>query len=238
MYGFAVARWGPTPVQEALAMSDRVLEAVADAPVTRRRAGYQVAALLAMDGDIDGARAAIGPGTEEGLAHTFWAFCAVTIEDVAGSDLRAAEAGLVGADAARARGDVGYSSTLYGLAGAILADLGDSRAAQVTATARDSTPAGDAVSHGLWRLAAALLAASDGDASEARRLVEESIEWMDRSDQINEQADVRRRAAHAMARIGDGAAATRLLDEALERYRAKGNRPMILRCEQELAARG
>jgi hypothetical protein len=239
MYSWAVARWGPTTVQDGLALSARVHAALADAPATRSRAEKQLAALLAMDGDVTAARAAMGaaPGLDEGLTYTFWAFCGVTVEDIAGDDRRAAEIATAGGDVARAHGDVGFSSTLYGLAAVILADLGDGAAADLTATARDSSPVGDTVSQSLWRVAAALLTARDGDADRTRQLVEEAVEWMDRSDQINEQADVRRRAANAMLRIGDDAAARRLLEEALDRYRAKGNKPMVLRCEQELVAR-
>jgi tetratricopeptide (TPR) repeat protein len=241
MYGLGVARWGPAPVEEGLVLCERVITELRDAPVTRGRAMLDQDVLQAMNGAIDGALPALTqpPPKDDLISYTFWGFCASNIAELAGDDREAARIAISAADVSASSGDVAFSSTLNAYGAFLLAGLGDvSRGRELMAIARDTSPAGDAASHAFWRLAGAIVAAADGDADEARRMAAEAIEWIDGTDQINEQADVRLRVAPALRSIGDVEHARALLAEALELYGRKGNRPMTARAEQQLSEFG
>lgn len=235
------ARWGTTPIPEALALADELVDSARDAPATRAMALMQKSALLAMNGDFDAAFDLLGPSPpeEHSVLSRFYGFCALSVYEAAGDLIAAAERGMVAAELAAAQGSVAHSSTLDGWAASLLGDAGEiERARETMRRARDQTPRDDAASQSNWRVAASQVAAADGDRDAARRHIDGAIAWMDRTDQLNDRARVRRLAARVLQRLGDTARARQLLTEAHEMFEAKGNKSMTRRCAEELATLG
>jgi hypothetical protein len=198
----------------------------------------QKAALLAMNGDVEAGVALLGdPPPEDDLRlFRFYGFCALGVYELAGDPVKGGEIGLAAAATGAADGEVAHTSTLYGWSASLLGDAGETeRARRAMVAGRDTSPRDDPASQSVWRIAAAQVAAADGDDDAARRHLEEAVEWFDRTDQLNERALVRRLAARVLLRLGETARARELLLAARDMFDAKGNIPMTQRCVEELA---
>lgn len=239
-YREAGAMWGPTPVREALAICTGVLRDPA-APSTRVVAAKLVRApLLAYDGQLDAAREVV-VSVEPALAEidtflvTVAAFYLSRFHRACGN-LEAASSSLAaGAAAAAGIDSLSYASTLLGDQALILLELGRAEdALPILERAESITSAFDALSLACCRGARAILAARAGRLDEAADLAGEALRYADSTDQVVEQANLRRQLTVVARARGDLAAERELLTSARERYVAKGVRPYLAATDEQL----
>ena len=88
--------------------------------------------------------------------------------------------------------------------------------------ARDAAPADLAPQFG-WRMVRAAVLARRGEGGEAVRLTSDALRLVERTDWLNDRADVLAGHANALAAIGDERASRKALDEAIALYQRKGN---------------
>ncbi len=134
-------------------------------------------------------------------------------------------------------GDLVHASTMLGWKAALLLEQGDNddEARQVMEEAVAVTSPYDSMSVGLVETCQAVLAARGGDYAEAATRASKALRAIDASDQVCQQADIRRWLSEVPRRRGDVAEQRRLLVEARDRYRAKGHLPLLEATEQLLS---
>jgi tetratricopeptide (TPR) repeat protein len=223
LYFFAVAAAvGPTPVADGLARSEELL---AGAPGPHATASIEtgLAALRAMAGDLDEARATIRTARatmhELGLAlHADAAsFVETQVERHAG-DLEAAERVLREADASLAAlGDVAYRSQGVAVLAGVLADLGrldEALAAAEQASRMDVVP----MARAYWRAGRSRALARLGAQDEAAALAREAAVLLADTDALHVRAEL----LESLAEVVGGAEGDEALAEALDLYEQKG----------------
>jgi tetratricopeptide (TPR) repeat protein len=127
-------------------------------------------------------------------------------------------------------GERGWLSTMAGLwADSLYAldRLDDARAA--ARLSRDATTRDDYNAQALWRCAEAMLLAREGSFDEAEALAREAIEFIDRSDELNNSAHVVLGLVEVYRLAGRTDEAIRVLDDAIGRFERKGNAVMTER---------
>ncbi len=220
----AAARWGPTPVADALVRAQELLPRLEHSPVNRTGVIRQMVPLLAMNGDPDQASHLLGDPPQDATERGTWAFAAIGLHQSVGDIQAAARAAGIGAEAAFGVGALAHASTLFGWQACLLAEAGqDAEALAVAQRAEATSPVDDAMSQCYWRAARAIALAREGRYDEADRLAGEGLAWVDGTDQLNEQADIRRWVALAHDAMSRPEDANRLRAEAVERYDRKGN---------------
>jgi tetratricopeptide (TPR) repeat protein len=106
---------------------------------------------------------------------------------------------------------------------------------------RETSTSDDYDAQAMWRCAEAKLLAQRGRFDEAERLAREAIATIDRIDELNNQAQVRLGLVEVLRLAGRPAEAHDVLEEALARYKQKGNEVMAARARtlrDELSAAG
>jgi tetratricopeptide (TPR) repeat protein len=236
----ASAIWGPVPVREALELCR---SAPPDPSATLARvtsAQFVLVALLAYDGEIEAARelaararAAIPSPESYGVVTA--AFFESRLQRAAGDRDDAIANLAAGAAVCVALDSLSFASTLLAEQATVLLELGRFDEARAALNQAESfTSPFDAISQSVSRGCRAVLAAHEGRFDEAVRFAEEALQYVDGTDQVVEQGNVRRQLATAARARGDLATERNLLIEARDRYAAKGVRPYLAATEDQL----
>jgi class 3 adenylate cyclase/tetratricopeptide (TPR) repeat protein len=220
-WGGAV-RYGPTPVDEALAFFRSVGEETSLLLLCRGE-------VRALGGDLEGGRADVRAGVaiaeERGLqvqrgsvmlgagSIALWA-----------REFTAAERSLrAGWDLLGGLGERGFRSTVGALLAQALVGLGrNDEAERVALEAMAMTEADDFVSQAVGRAARARVMARRGEFEQAIALAREARATMEPSDYLDHHGDVTAQLAEVLALAGRPDEARAVLAEALELYRRKG----------------
>jgi tetratricopeptide (TPR) repeat protein len=232
------AAWGgPMPVREALAVCTGAPRDPA-APATRiLQAQLNHLVLLALDGQLDAAfdmvtrvqatRSNVGDDTVDFF---------VSHVRLAAGDLEGAMS-LISASAERntAAGALGSASTSLAELARLLLRLGrTAEALPVLERAESITSPFDPISMACCLGCRAVLAALNGRLDDADELADDALRHVDSTDQLVDQADLRRFLAGVARARGDLVGERALLTAARERYAAKGARPFLAETEEEL----
>jgi class 3 adenylate cyclase/tetratricopeptide (TPR) repeat protein len=234
--------WGPAPVEEGLAY----VATVRDQPgQTLRSTAINQAcegALLAAAGRIEPALDLARESTHIARDLDPLAFAPVAefraLVHLARGDLDEALRKFTEAsEVMREHGDLSYASTMLGWKAALLLEQGnhDDQARQVLEEAAAVTSPYDRLSVGLVETCLALLAARNGDHEQAAARASTALTTIDASDQICQQADIRRWLSEVPRLRGEVAQQRRLLVEARDLYRAKGHLPLLAVTERLLS---
>jgi tetratricopeptide (TPR) repeat protein len=226
--------WGPAPVEEGLAY----IATVRDQPGQTLRSSaimqaYE-AALLATAGRIeralDLARESMHTACDlDPVALGMIAQGAVVVPLARGDLEEALRILTEGIEVARECGDLSHASTMLGWKAALLLEQGgrDDQARRVVAEAAAVTSPYDNSSVGLVQTCQAVLAARNGDHEQAAAWASKALTTIDASDAISQQAYIRRWLSEVPRLRGDIAQQRRLLLEARDLYRAKGDLPLL-----------
>jgi tetratricopeptide (TPR) repeat protein len=228
---FAVASvYGPMPADEAIR---RCEEIVAEASGDRRTVGLVtslLARLRAMRGDFDEARnlyvsarltlEEMGPS----VIASSTALDSCGVEMLAGDPAAAEQELRRDYDALSEMGERYLLSTLAGeLARATYAQGRYDEALDLTHVAEQLSVEDDITSQALWRVIRGKLVARQGDAAEARKLAQEALELLRKTDASVVRDEGLVDVAEVMRLCGDPGRARELLREALELLESKGN---------------
>ena len=236
----AVRFFGTTPVSELLAWLDE------NEPPAGRDHFFRAyrAGALAMLGRFDEARTILAETraelAERGggvLLANITAFESVWVELWAGDPAAAAEFGSegwrlylelleLGEQRPLAAGNL--AQALYALDRLDEADAWASRAAELGAS-------DDAWKEMLWRQVRAKVLARRGEHAEAERLAREAVAICDETDMLDAQGDVYADLAEVLLLTGKPTEAATALEQALERYKRKGNLVSTQRAQTRLA---
>ena len=240
--------WGPTPLSEGLPRAESQLERVRGRKSIESSALSAVAGYYAMQGRFDEARELVAKARanrEELAQHqglqTLAGFWAAPLEMLAG-DPAAAEAHLRPAcEYFQARGEQGLLSTLSAfLAEALYAQGRFDDARRWADVSRETATSDDYNAQGMGRAIEAKLLARAEKFDEAETRAREAIELVDRSDELDTQANVRLGLVEVYRLAGRNDDAVAALDNAIERFERKGNVVMTERTHalrEELSAR-
>jgi tetratricopeptide (TPR) repeat protein len=160
------------------------------------------------------------------------AFWSGPLEMLAG-DLEASERELGAAcDVLEAAGEKGWLSTMSAFRAWVLDGLGRLDAAkEAVRVSREAATSDDFNAQAMWRSGGAKLLARRGQFDEAERLGREAVAWIDGSDELNNQADVRMDLVEVLRLAERPAEAREVLSEALARYKQKGNEVMTAKAQ-------
>jgi tetratricopeptide (TPR) repeat protein len=236
--------YGPTPVPEAVAECERVLE---EARGDRRAEGLvlgSLARLHALAGDFERARDAYrrARAVLEDLGSNVLAASlsldSHAVELLAGDPAAAERELRRDYDALDRMGEKYLLSTIAGLLAQVLCAQGRYEEANEMCMITASVAAeDDAQSQALWRsVRAKVLARRREDAEHAVALAREAVEILRSTDAIVWQADALVDLAETLAATGDDAEAARALDEAATLYELKGSPVAAGRARSEVAA--
>jgi class 3 adenylate cyclase/predicted ATPase len=233
---------GPTPVGEAIAQCEAIIER---ADGDRRAEGLVtslLAGLEAMRGNFDrarelsrSARAVLEDLGEDVLASsTSLEFSVVAL---LANDAPAAEEHLRRDFSALM--EIGEKYTLSTIAGelarAVYAQDRLDEALALSATAEEMSAEDDIGSQVLWRSARARVLARRGENGEAERLAREAVVLGEGTDMLNLQGSVYADLAEVLALAGSPEGAVEALEHALARYQRKENIVMVERLRGRLA---
>jgi DNA-binding SARP family transcriptional activator len=220
---------GPRHVDEALSRCSALLaEATRSAEPGIRIA---LAQLLAMRGDISGARAELDLARRlrdefgfTGAEPRDAAIAAAEVEVLAG-DANAAEAVLRTALAALdAEGDDAWRATIGARLAELLVDLDrHAEALTVSEEAMKRAHGGDVRAQVAWRRARAEALAQAGRPGEGEALARQAIALLDSTDEVNEQAKAYSALAEVLRRAGRAEEASEAVSTAEELFASKGN---------------
>jgi tetratricopeptide (TPR) repeat protein len=225
--------WGPTPISAGLPRVEAIAQDVAGDRWLEAWAIRPVAGFYAMQGRFEEARellARSGSALEElgrQLDVVTLAFWSGPLELLAG-DFAAAERVLGKAsDVLQAAGETGWLSTISAFRAQALYGLGSLEAAEeAVRLSRDAATSDDYNAQAFWRWGEAKLLARRGHFEEAERLGREAVAWIDRSDELNNSAEVRMGLVEVLRLADRPDDAREVLEEALARYEQKGNEVM------------
>jgi class 3 adenylate cyclase/tetratricopeptide (TPR) repeat protein len=225
------ALYGPTPVDEAIAETERLVAAAEGDRRTQGLITTWLAQLYAMRGDLEGARSTYAAGSAmlaelgEGDASLLRPSTEQAQIELVGGNLALAEAGLrQDADALRAMGEKYILSGVVGTLAKVLVSQG--RVAEIAGLVdelSDLAAPDDVVAQVEWRGFRSLVLAEDGRLDEAERLAHEAVEMADGTDAPVLQAEALLRLSAVLRAAGRVADANAAHEKALDRYRAKGH---------------
>ncbi len=222
--------YGPTPAPEAIERCRRFLAEATSERALQAGVKTTLAALLAMRGDFDDARAlyaeAIALYEELGLRfrRTVRRLVGAEIERLAG-DLRAAERELrAGYEALAAMGESGVRAVLAAYLADVLVDLGqDDEAERFARMAAAAVEERDVAPQAIQRAVRARVLSRRGDLDEATALAREAVDLAETTDFLGLQAEAYLALSEVHSAGGAGAIARELLDRARLLHEAKGN---------------
>jgi tetratricopeptide (TPR) repeat protein len=235
--------WGPTPVDEAIAMIEEVVRDNPGRPKVETSGARTIGGLKAMRGDFDEARAEIARSTaiaaEAGLQlilDSSGSHFLVNVELLAGNPQAAFDAALPSYEALAASGDVAFASTSAGFVGRALVELGRlDEAERFARIATDTAAQSDHESQSVGREVRAAVLARRGEFEEGERIAREAVSIRAPTDDLNGQGNAHLALAEVLQRAGRSAAAAEALREAVDRFGRKGNVVMVERANRELA---
>ncbi len=225
--------WGPTPLATGLPRVEATLRNTREDRWLESWAIRPVVGFYAIQGRFDEGRELLARArsTLEELGRpldlatlSFWSG---PLEVLAG-DLEAAERELgTACDMFQAAGEQGWLSTMSGFRAPVLDALGRAEEAEeAVRISRDAATSDDYNAQAMWRRGEAAVLARRGQYDEAERIGREAVTWIDRSDELNNQADVRMALVEVLRLASRTAEAREVLSEALARYEQKGNEVM------------
>jgi tetratricopeptide (TPR) repeat protein len=223
--------YGPRPVEEGLARIEELLATEATERAGEMHLRLWGAGLHALRGEVDVARAAVTTATDTFgdlgqpiTVATACAFIAGFTEMLAGEFAAAERILRDSCDVLEERGEWAAVATRASeVANALCAQGRFAEARQWIETARRHSADDDLGAEFLWRSVLAKLTAEAGDADEAELLAREAVELADRTDALNQRADVRADLAYVLRvaqRSDEAEAAAR---DAAALYAQKGN---------------
>ena len=233
---------GLTPVNEGIATCRAILDQVRGSPVAAAVTLHPIAALLAMRGDFDEARAAIREGNAI-LAELDRLQSAVShhealVELLASEPRAAAERLRSGYARLEGLGEQAVLATTAALLAQALYEAGEHREAEGFCSISEAAAAAeDRVTQATWRGVRAKLLARARRFEEAEALARESVRLLSLTDQLSRQGDAFVDLAEVLRRAGHPDADAALRD-GVERYERKGNVVSAARARTLLAAAG
>jgi tetratricopeptide (TPR) repeat protein len=146
------------------------------------------------------------------------------VEALAGDLAAAVAAGVIGCNALEQDGDLGVLSTYAAILARLLCQVGRLDEAELWAErGRVLGAEDDAMTQVLWRQAKALIAAQRGGTEEAVALARSAVAISLETDMLHEQGDAYADLAEVAALAGDATGAAEAYEQAVGRYRQKGN---------------
>jgi tetratricopeptide (TPR) repeat protein len=243
---FFLTAWGvvgPSPVDEALRLTQARFRALAQGPLEEAAVAHLEGLLRGMRGEIDEGRSII-----QNTRATFAAFGArlsvlgsarneALIARYAGDPAAAVGVLRPACDELRAGGNAGFLGTLVAELADALFELGRyDEAVAATVESEQLAQEADLYPQAVWRRVRAKVLARRGDGDEARRLVHEAIEWARRMAGPESLADAYRDLAEVERVAGHPESAAQALERALALYEQKGLVPMADRARTALTA--
>jgi len=225
--------WGPTPLSIGLPRVEAMLEDIRGDRWLESWAIRPVVGFYGMQGRFEEGRELLAHARSmlEELGRPIdlatLAFWSGPLELLAG-DLEAAERELGAAcDVLEAAGEKGWLSTMSAFRAWVLDGLRRLDAAEdAVRVSREAATSDDYNAQAMWRSGGAKILARRGQFDEAERLGREAVAWIDGSDELNNQAEVRRDLAEVLRLAGRDDEAREVLAGALARYEQKGNEVM------------
>jgi class 3 adenylate cyclase/tetratricopeptide (TPR) repeat protein len=235
--------YGPAPADEAIERCEELLADAANDPVLRASLLGSLAALRAMRGDFEPARALYAEARviydELGLnsLRAMRSLVPAGIEMLAGDPIAAERELRWGYDMLTALGERGVRSTLAAfLAEALYAQGRLNEAEQLTSTSEESAAEDDLVTQVVWRTARAKVLAQRHELDAAEQLAEAARELAADTDFPDLQATAALALAEVLLASGNRTDAEPLLEEAKDLYGRKGNIVAAERTGEVLAA--
>jgi class 3 adenylate cyclase/tetratricopeptide (TPR) repeat protein len=239
----SAAMHGPTPVDEALVRCNVILQRLHDYRWAEALVHHQVAALLAMRGELPRALSVLDDANVvlAGFSPTLdaaFSDAEVLVSLLASDPARAERHLRAGRRQLEAMGERALLASTEALLGmAVLAQGRDSEADRLARRSARLTTDDDLSAGVMWRRVRAVVLADRGRIREAEQLAHEAVALAERTDYLNEHAG----ALEDLARVHDLAGrpqeAQRARDAALDVYRRKGNVVSTVRLETTVASR-
>jgi class 3 adenylate cyclase/DNA-binding SARP family transcriptional activator/predicted ATPase len=232
---------GPTPVDDAIRTCAELREQVGSSPVAVAVILHPLAALHAMRGELEQARALVreANATLAGLDRMQSAVShhEALVELLAG-DPAAAEARLrTGYERLEQMGEKAVLATTAALlAETLYAQQRYAEAAEFSATSEQTAAAEDLTTQAIWRGVRAELLARDGRFDEAEALAREAVRLVEGTEQLTRRGDALLDLAEVLRLAGSGDEAEAAAREALECYSRKGNVVAAERARLRVAA--
>jgi tetratricopeptide (TPR) repeat protein len=233
--------WGPTPLAVGLPRIAAFLEDASNSKTDEAWLLRPVAGFYGMQGRFDEGRAllarsrSIHEELSSPLEASVLAFWSGPLEILAGNpaaaerDLRSAREYL------ESRGEQGWLSTIAAFHGlALYAEGRFDDAADAARLSRETATSDDSNAQAMWRCVEAQVLARREQFGEAEAIGREAVAVIDRTDELNNQAEVRLGLVEVLKLSGQPEKAIAILDEAIARYEQKGN---AVRLEQSRALR-
>jgi tetratricopeptide (TPR) repeat protein len=238
VFGVVARRFGPCPVDEALAWLDDHRDLMSVEPVTKGMQG----AMQAMLGNFDEARsihAALRSRFEE-LGMLSWLATSGqhrwATERLAGDPVAAEREARIGCELLDHMGEKGWLSTSSCQLALALVALGrDEEAEEWAERGRELGTADDAITQITWREAKALVLARRGDVPGAESLLREALGLVEQTDMLDEQGEARLYLADVLVLAGRTAEATDAVEQAVTLFERKGVLVMAERSRARLA---
>ena len=232
--------FGPTPAPEGIAR----IEQMTPIGTSGAAAGYlYTPLLLAMQGDIEEARARIVAGIayfeERGLRHMRGSLSlAAAGVEVLAADLEAAQREYAeGIAIFQPTGSKGVLSTLAAQRATVLYQLGRiEEMDEAIRLARETGSPADIATQGAWRVAAAQRAADEGRIAEGEKLIGEAMALVEPTDYLELRGHVFEAQAHVQARAGRIERWRLALERALTEHERKGNLVDARRIRERLSS--
>jgi class 3 adenylate cyclase/tetratricopeptide (TPR) repeat protein len=229
-YICSAMREGPMPVEEAL----RRLEEIGSRPVVNAELEFTILAdraqLLARLGQFEAARDFVGQARElaeeHGLTDARARFAAASVELLGGNAAAAEDELRAVCEHYESVGELGYLSTVsYWLADAVVAQGRDEEALRLTERWRADrlTVPEDRDAQSGWRRVRARALARTGELAEAERLGREAVAIASATDGLELQGGALAVLGEVLLRAGRPEESRAALEDALQRYEAKGN---------------
>ncbi|HEX6651301.1 MAG TPA: BTAD domain-containing putative transcriptional regulator [Thermoleophilaceae bacterium] len=233
--------WGPTPVGAAIERCEAIRADVAGNLVAAADVLQPLAGFHAMEGRFEEARALIAAAEAafEELGRSLGSAVshhAAVVEMLAGDPAAAERVLRRGYAALEEMGERAVLSTTAAFLGeALLAQGQVEEAGSFALLSAGQSAEDDMHSQGMWRALQAAVLAERGKLPDAERFAREGIEFVERTDDLNQIADAHVVLARVLARRGDTDAAHAELSEALRVYVRKGNLVGAERVRADLA---
>jgi class 3 adenylate cyclase len=239
----AFAYWGPTPVPEALLLTDELGRQIRASQWAANRVVRVRGALLAEQGRFDEARAELEAAME--IAEELGAGYVLSavrgqfmgpVELLAGNPQRAIELELLGYEWMTQTGFVGFANTVAAHLARAMLELGrDEEAEQWAATARELATGIDPAATGPALGVAARARARQGALEEAEQMAREAVASFDGTDYLDQIADAHADLADVLRIAGRSDEERQELGRALELYERKGHLVGANRARDRLA---
>jgi tetratricopeptide (TPR) repeat protein len=224
----SAALYGPTPVRAAIETCTAILEQVRTNPVAVGVTTLPLAALHAMRGEFDHARALVGEANaildDVGRMHSAAPLHEVLVETLAGNLARAENLMRPAYERLEQMGEKSLlATTAAHLARTLYALERYDEADQFCSASESAAAAEDVVSQVIWRGTRAKILARQGRVDEAEALVREAVRQVSQTDQLTDHSATLLDLAEVLRLAERPSAANAAVLEAIDLYTQKGN---------------